>query len=47
MNYNVLYTQNFLKDAKRLAKKYTSFKNDIEGLIRNLEQNPTQGKPLG
>jgi len=47
MSYNVLYTENFRKEAKRLAKKYTSLKTDIEALIGSLEQNPTQGKSLG
>lgn len=47
MNYNVLYTENFRKEAKRLAKKYTSLKTDIEALIGSLEQNPAQGKSLG
>ena len=47
MNFNVLYTENFRKEAKRLAKKYTSLKNDIENLIGKLEQDPIQGKSLG
>jgi mRNA-degrading endonuclease RelE of RelBE toxin-antitoxin system len=47
MSYNVLYTENFRKEAKRLAKKYISLKTDIEALIENLEQDPTQGKSLG
>ncbi len=47
MSYNVLYTGNFRKEAKRLAKKHVSLKNDIETLINNLEQTPAQGKPLG
>jgi len=47
MSYNVLYTENFRKEAKRLAKKHVSLKKDIEELIDSLEQNPIQGKPLG
>jgi mRNA-degrading endonuclease RelE of RelBE toxin-antitoxin system len=47
MSYNVLYTENFRKEAKHLAKKYTSLKTDIEALIESLEQDPTQGKSLG
>ena len=47
MNYNVFYTENFRKDAKRLAKKHSSLKKDIEFLIGSLEQDPVQGKPLG
>ena len=29
MNYSVLYTEKFKKQAKKLKKKYPSFKNDI------------------
>jgi len=47
MSYNVLYTENFRKEAKRLAKKYTSLKTDIEALIESLEKDPAQGKSLG
>jgi mRNA-degrading endonuclease RelE of RelBE toxin-antitoxin system len=47
MSYNVLYTENFRKESKHLAKKYTSLKTDIEALIESLEQDPTQGKSLG
>lgn len=47
MSYNVFYTENFRKDAKRLAKKHSSLKKDIEILIGSLEQDPVQGKPLG
>lgn len=47
MSYNVLFTENFRKEAKRLAKKHSSLKKDIEALIGSLEQEPKQGKPLG
>lgn len=47
MSYNVLYTENFRKEAKRLSKKHVSLKKDIEVLIDSLEQKPIQGKPLG
>ncbi len=47
MSYSVLYTENFHKEAKRLAKKYISLKSDIEGLIESLEQYPMQGKSGG
>jgi mRNA-degrading endonuclease RelE of RelBE toxin-antitoxin system len=47
MSYNVLYTENFRKEAKQLAKKHVSLKKDIEKLIESLEQNPLQGEPLG
>jgi mRNA-degrading endonuclease RelE of RelBE toxin-antitoxin system len=47
MSYSVLYTENFRKEAKRLAKKHVSLKKDIEAIIDSLEQNPYQGKKLG
>jgi hypothetical protein len=47
MSYKVLYTENFRKEAKRLAKKYISLKSDIAILIESLEQEPKQGKSLG
>ncbi len=47
MSYNVLFTENFRKEAKRLAKKYSSLKTDIESLIESLEHNPLQGNSLG
>jgi mRNA-degrading endonuclease RelE of RelBE toxin-antitoxin system len=47
MNFSVLYTENFRKEAKRLSKKHASLKEDIEKLIDSLEQNPRQGKQLG
>ena len=47
MSYNVLFTENFRKDAKRLVKRHSSLRKDIEELIESLEQKPLQGKPLG
>ena len=38
MSYNVLYTNKFKKQAKKLKKKYPSFKNDIiefENIVKN------------
>lgn len=37
----------FKREAKRLNKKYASFANDYEKLIRELEANPTLGTDLG
>ena len=47
MSFNVLYTTNFKKAYKRLLKKYTSLKFELESLINNLEENPKLGTPLG
>ena len=47
MPFNIVATPEFLSEAKKLAKKYPSLKNDIAGLARQLKDNPTQGIPLG
>ena len=47
MNFNIIVTSGFKKQAKRIAKKHRSLKTDIESLIDTLEKNPLQGEPLG
>jgi mRNA-degrading endonuclease RelE of RelBE toxin-antitoxin system len=47
MNYEVEAIPNFRKDLKKLAKKYTSIKEDFGNLLQSLEQNPVQGTFLG
>jgi len=47
MSFNVIVTTGFKKHAKSIAKKHRSLKTDIEELIGSLEQDPTQGEPLG
>lgn len=47
MNYSIELTANFKKEAKRLSKKYPSFKSELSELIDQLEVNPTLGTPLG
>jgi mRNA-degrading endonuclease RelE of RelBE toxin-antitoxin system len=36
MSYEVVYTNNFERELKHLAKKYPSIKSDLEGLISSL-----------
>jgi len=43
MSYKVFTTGNFEKEARRLIKKYGSLKNEIAGLIEDLQHNPTRG----
>ncbi len=43
MSYNVKTIPNFEKQAKKLAKKYVSFKNDLAELIESLSIDPKQG----
>ena len=47
MPFKIEATPEFLKEAKKLAKKYHSLKNDITVLAEQLVTNPTQGTPLG
>jgi hypothetical protein len=47
MNYKVTTIQLFDKQAKRLAKKYPSLKNDLAELIDKLALEPEQGINLG
>jgi len=46
MNYNIIVTPEFLKEAKKLGKKYPSLKEDLSILFVELEQNPTLGTAL-
>lgn len=47
MSFEVVATDNFKKQTKRLVKKYWSFKKDLENLIASLGDHPEQGTPLG
>lgn len=47
MSYNILVTENFRKEAKRLAKKHRSLKSDLADLEEGLIKSPTLGTPLG
>lgn len=47
MSFKIIITRNFEKEAKPLAKKYPSFKQDIAGLVKRLKANPEEGKSLG
>lgn len=43
----ISYTQEFRKQAKRLAKKYRSLADDLEAFVSELSQNPNMGTDLG
>lgn len=47
MAYKVIITQEALRQAKRLAKKYPSFKSDLLELVEALATDPFQGVSLG
>ena len=47
MNYNVIPTEKFKKEAKRLVKKYPSLKIELTLLNDILSVEPKKGTPLG
>ena len=46
MSYKIKISSDFAKDAKRLAKKYPSFKNDYKEFLSSIQENPLQGDEL-
>lgn len=47
MKFNVIATKPFERKLKKLAKKYSSLKNDLSLIIESLEENPNIGQSLG
>jgi hypothetical protein len=47
MSYSVIPIELFKREAKRLAKKYSSLKDELSELSKALERNPEIGTPLG
>lgn len=47
MSFSVVYTFEFGKEIKKLAKKYPSIKKYFSSLLTLLQQNPIQGVSLG
>lgn len=47
MSYSVFPSELFKKQAKRLGRKYSSLKGDLEQLNASLEKEPAQGIALG
>jgi len=47
MNYSIVPTDKFKKEAKRLIKKYPSLKSELAILNRDLSKDPKTGTPLG
>ena len=47
MSYEIILSDIFNKEAKRLIKKYPSLKSELEELGQLLTENPRQGVPLG
>ena len=47
MNFDIITTPHFEREAKVLAKRYKSFKNDFKDFIESLKSQPLQGAELG
>ena len=47
MNYNVIPSEKFKKEAKRLIKKFQSLKQELSDLGKLLSVNPESGTALG
>lgn len=47
MSYNVITTPKFKKQAKRLARKHPSLRDELASLETELMQNPFSGSSLG
>ena len=47
MSFNVVITDNFKNEVKRLIKKYRSLKAELQALGKQLSESPTLGTPLG
>ncbi|QOW10085.1 hypothetical protein Q73A0000_06780 [Kaistella flava (ex Peng et al. 2021)] len=47
MSYDLILTDNFKKEAKKLLKKYASLKLELAELGELLQENPTLGISLG
>jgi mRNA-degrading endonuclease RelE of RelBE toxin-antitoxin system len=47
MSYNIIPTDNFSREAKKIAKKHRSLKSDLTALGKELIENPTKGTHLG
>ena len=47
MNYEIVPTDFFDRQVKKLSKKYRSFINDLDEFRKELLKNPTMGDDLG
>ncbi len=47
MSYNIIPSDKFKKQAKKLVKKYPSLKKELAALSLSLSDNPDQGTSLG
>jgi mRNA-degrading endonuclease RelE of RelBE toxin-antitoxin system len=46
-NFKIILSADIKRELKKLSKKYTSLQKDFISFLDDLQQNPTQGTPLG
>jgi len=47
MSFDIIAGPSFVREVKKLRKKYPSLKDDLSELIKILEEDPFTGTPLG
>ena len=47
MSYSIIVSIDFERELKLLVKKYPSLKREYKELYESLENNPSQGTPIG
>ena len=47
MSFNIIPLNSFIKELKKLSKKYPSLKQDYASLLDEIESNPKLGTPIG
>jgi hypothetical protein len=47
MSFSIIPINSFVKELKKLAKKYPPLRQDYTDLLNDLEANPKSGTPLG
>ena len=47
MSFDIIAIQSFRRELKKLAKKFPSMKDDYIQFLKDIEENPHLGTPLG
>lgn len=47
MSFDIIAGPSFVREVKKLQKKYPSLKEDLSELVRSLREDPFTGTPLG
>lgn len=47
MSFEIVYTDNFERALKKLARKYRSIRQDLKEVVSLLEKNSAAGTPIG